>query len=501
MRINQKVLSLFFLLIFSLNVISYSIVVALDENQTPATVNLTTLRGEPGVYSPKKSPLFENSNGISATTSTELNSSSYIALHQTPIRYAIEDGVDDDVDSNTSDVDSSSDIGIETNFDYAQGISIDSQFMQVQEELGSAPTVQIDSISTNNDSSNYFVHNHTVTGTNCLLVVTVQTNGGTRVFNVTFGGELLDLEANITRTGKGSPTIEVWSLLDPSIGTAEVEIYLLSSDRATIGVISYTGVDQTTPIDGVTVNEGFTRSPTITVPSRIDDWVQDAMASLSSGIPAPESGQTVRWSEEMGGTGASSHYGVGSTTDGNTSVTTEWSINVNKDWVMIGINIRRANPANVLDLEYQWTNAEYTKLERELAIYTGTLGTENLKVDVWSGSSTWVTIIDSLVENDWNNISVVPYMTSSTFTIRLTGANEVTDDSSDFWNIDLMLLVTSPENNLPIAENLTLTPDPLYGNDTLNLDYDYTDQDGDLESGTEILWYKWNITDSVWNLI
>ncbi|MFW9992573.1 MAG: DUF2341 domain-containing protein [Candidatus Odinarchaeota archaeon] len=42
----------------------------------------------------------------------------------------------------------------------------------------------------------------------------------------------------------------------------------------------------------------------------------------------------------------------------------------------------------------------------------------------------------------------------------------------------------------PVADNLMLTPVSPRSNDTLQLNYDYFDADGDLESGTEIRWYN-----------
>ncbi|MFW9904138.1 MAG: DUF2341 domain-containing protein, partial [Candidatus Thorarchaeota archaeon] len=45
-------------------------------------------------------------------------------------------------------------------------------------------------------------------------------------------------------------------------------------------------------------------------------------------------------------------------------------------------------------------------------------------------------------------------------------------------------------NHPPIAENLTLSPSPLYSNETLKLYYNYYDEDNHGESGTEIRWYK-----------
>ncbi|MFX1533108.1 MAG: DUF2341 domain-containing protein [Promethearchaeota archaeon] len=45
-------------------------------------------------------------------------------------------------------------------------------------------------------------------------------------------------------------------------------------------------------------------------------------------------------------------------------------------------------------------------------------------------------------------------------------------------------------NNVPIAGNLTLSPDPVHSNETLQLTYDFFDPDHDAETGTEICWYK-----------
>jgi len=95
-----------------------------------------------------------------------------------------------------------------------------------------------------------------------------------------------------------------------------------------------------------------------------------------------------------------------------------------------------------LDLEEQWTNANYTRENEELCIYMGAFsGSENLRVDWWNtSSSTWVTIINSLTTNSWNNVSVSAYLTSSTFTIRFKGTTETGDSTPDTWQIDATLL-------------------------------------------------------------
>jgi hypothetical protein len=60
-------------------------------------------------------------------------------------------------------------------------------------------------------------------------------------------------------------------------------------------------------------------------------------------------------------------------------------------------------------------------------------------------------------------------------------------------------------NHIPVASNLFLTRTqgievtPIYSNSTLYLNYTYSDQDNDLESGTEIRWYKNGVLQSAYN--
>jgi len=91
-----------------------------------------------------------------------------------------------------------------------------------------------------------------------------------------------------------------------------------------------------------------------------------------------------------------------------------------------------------LDLEVQWTSATYNLLNEQLCIYGGTMGAENIRVDVWNGSA-WINLFTDL-SSGWNNVSVSSYLISSTFTIRFKGGTETGDTTQDTWNIDATLL-------------------------------------------------------------
>ncbi|MFW9809855.1 MAG: hypothetical protein ACFFE6_10815, partial [Candidatus Thorarchaeota archaeon] len=90
-----------------------------------------------------------------------------------------------------------------------------------------------------------------------------------------------------------------------------------------------------------------------------------------------------------------------------------------------------------LDLEVGWTGADYSQTNEELCIYGGTQGAEALRVDVWNGA--WINVISDLQQNQWNNVSISSYLTSSSFEIRFTDAS---GDSAtqDTWQVEGVLL-------------------------------------------------------------
>jgi hypothetical protein len=91
-----------------------------------------------------------------------------------------------------------------------------------------------------------------------------------------------------------------------------------------------------------------------------------------------------------------------------------------------------------VDLEVQWNSVDFDGANEFLCICGGTMGSEDIKVDVWDGSS-WVNLVADLSPG-WNNVTVAPYLTSSTFTIRFKGATETNDTNQDSWEIDATLL-------------------------------------------------------------
>ena len=100
-------------------------------------------------------------------------------------------------------------------------------------------------------------------------------------------------------------------------------------------------------------------------------------------------------------------------------------------------------PNYALNLQEQWLNVNATNLRQDLCIKTGAMGTEPLIVQLWHGGN-WQNLT-TLIPNNFNNVSLTPYIDSTNLTIRFIDSNNVTDPIQDSWNIDSVYLKDEPD--------------------------------------------------------
>jgi hypothetical protein len=120
---------------------------------------------------------------------------------------------------------------------------------------------------------------------------------------------------------------------------------------------------------------------------------------------------------------------------------TATSFDLNLDLVQYSPEV----PNYALNLEESWLTVNATNLRQDLCIKTGALGAEPLLVQVWHGGA-WRNLI-TLAPNYFNNVSLAPYINSSTLTIRFVGGNDLTDIAPDNWQIDCALIKDEPDVN------------------------------------------------------
>ncbi|MFW9917740.1 MAG: hypothetical protein ACFFGZ_19215, partial [Candidatus Thorarchaeota archaeon] len=136
-----------------------------------------------------------------------------------------------------------------------------------------------------------------------------------------------------------------------------------------------------------------------------------------------------------------------------------------------------------VDREFSWSTATTGEDYAHLCIKLGTIGAENLEIDVWDSSWTTISAISNAYANSWFNISVYAYLTSGTIEFRFHGVLEEFDSIfQDSWQIDAILLHTwtgTPTNTDIVDWSVANTT-------TVNLQFQDTYQ----------WWIIWNDTDS-----
>lgn len=144
---------------------------------------------------------------------------------------------------------------------------------------------------------------HTVSaGSNRILIVGVSCGGASSAYStgVTYAGQNLTLLGGFNHPSVFIRT-ELWYLLNPPAGTADVTVTLNTNASLVIGAISFTGVEQTNPFDTApaflygTGNRANVIVPVITNGA----WAVDVMA-LKPTNANQGTGQAERWNKNAG---------------------------------------------------------------------------------------------------------------------------------------------------------------------------------------------------------
>src|SRR3989344_5913012 len=146
----------------------------------------------------------------------------------------------------------------------------------------------------------------TNTGSNLILFVAIGTNGGTvpTVSGVTYAGDSLTSLGQIISGGSQFERTSLWYKVNPATGANNVVITADVAGHLTAVATSYTGVDQTTPVDTPVTNSGASGNPsTGNVSSATGDIVVAALGinDIPYADVTPDSGQTQRGETNNGG--------------------------------------------------------------------------------------------------------------------------------------------------------------------------------------------------------
>jgi hypothetical protein len=195
--------------------------------------------------------------------------------------------------------------------------------------------------SAQTSSATSLTWSHTVnSGTDRALFVELAVqNTGSPASSVTYGGTAL------TRVGRtaGNQAVEIWRLVNPPVGTANVVVTFPGSTAAAGGATTFNGVDPTTPTGTYVGATGTGISSSVVVTSAANDVVIDSenWNGYTLGYSAG-SGQSVQWSQSE-----SAQLGASTTAAGASSVTMSSSIFGIAQWATAAVSVQAATPPTV----------------------------------------------------------------------------------------------------------------------------------------------------------
>jgi len=190
------------------------------------------------------------------------------------------------------------------------------------------------------DGGSSVTWNHTVSSMpNALLTVGVavgRTGDTALSLAVTYDGVPMTSAGIVHTNSRTDGFVQLFYLKAPNPGTHAV-VVTLTGGAATIeaGSVSFTGVDQTTPVRNITTNASSGTTPALTVASAPGNMVVDAMAVGCTGTIT--SNQTMRWMNQVdcdtgGGNGAQSTAAGASAVTMGYTVPSDW-------WGIIGMDV------------------------------------------------------------------------------------------------------------------------------------------------------------------
>jgi len=166
---------------------------------------------------------------------------------------------------------------------------------------------------------------------------------------------------------------------------------------------------------------------------------------------------------------------------------------IDLDHVRLGLN-RIASTNYEIDFEYGWEDADFDETNEEVCIYVFShTGSETLNINYWAGS--WISL-GSITGMGWINVTATG-LSSNTYTIQLKGVSESGDTEQDNWNIDLITLHTW---TLPII-NYKLNLEIRWQNADFDEQNEMVCIATGVFSGENIKIYEWDISGSQWILI
>ena len=206
--------------------------------------------------------------------------------------------------------------------------------------------IVVDATSTVTSLASPATVSHTTgSGANRLMLVAIafEANGGNNVTGVTYGGTPLTLVGSATNGTNAA--VRIYRLINPTSGVASVSVSFTSapSNGAIIGVTTFTGVDQISPLGSAATVTGTSTTPSVNVSSALGELVFDAVAVKTGSSLTQGAGQIELWDLS-----SVSERGASSTESGASTTTMSWTSS-SDDWAIAGVSIKPYTSTSTLN--------------------------------------------------------------------------------------------------------------------------------------------------------
>jgi hypothetical protein len=186
--------------------------------------------------------------------------------------------------------------------------------------------IAFNAVTSDFDNSTSPSVSHTAAGSDRYLFIYVHALADTTISAISYGAQTPTLIERFNLGFGGSNTMFVYGLVAPNTGAQTAAATLADAAGWSIIVVSYTGVDQVTPIGTESIDQAADSSPlNVDVASDVGDTVIDFFFSGGDAITAA-GGQTERIDTDHGGALGTRRWGVSDKAGAATTTTMEWAI-------------------------------------------------------------------------------------------------------------------------------------------------------------------------------
>ena len=203
--------------------------------------------------------------------------------------------------------------------------------------------VAVDTVSTDTGTASPLTTTHNPGGTNRFMLALISGHepgvaSPIEVTSITFGAATF---SKVGTVENGTVVrVEVWKLdSEPATGADTVTVNFANITRAAVTIITFTGVNQTTPLGTLATATGSSTAASVSVTSATDELVVDAASSHRN----PSVALTVDGSQTERSNLVVTRLTLGTSTEaGAASVSMDWTVAPSNAWAIAGVSVKPA---------------------------------------------------------------------------------------------------------------------------------------------------------------